>query len=291
MLAARQFAIILWKDVLIDLRRKENLVAMLLFSLLILMLFNFSFGGRDDVRYRLTRHAVQRLAEQGLPAEAAKALRALGDRTFPQRRAFLDALSQVGDAVPPAWRPRILAAAERTFVQAIAPGLLWVTFLLAGVLGLDKSFNQEKENAALEGLLLAPLPRGILYLGKLGGNVLFLAVLLALLLPVYALLFNVALWDVAAPLAAVMLGGVLGFAALGTLLGGITSRLRGKEVLLPLLLFPLTAPVLIVVVRLTDVLLTTGALTGQQGWINLLAAFDVVFLTVSYLVFDYIMEA
>ncbi len=85
--------------------------------------------------------------------------------------------------------------------------------------------------------------------------------------------------------------GVIGFTALGTLVGALVATLRGKEVLLPLLLFPLSAPVLIVVVRLTDVLLTVGHLGGQGEWLNLLAAFDVVFLTVSYLVFDYIMES
>ena len=130
----------------------------------------------------------------------------------------------------------------------------------------------------------------MLYLGKMVGNALFLLILLLLLLPMFALMFGIHLGGVWLPLGAVILAGVLGFSALGTLLGAITASLRGKEVLLPLLLFPLMVPVLIMEVQLTGAILDGEPLAGQVRWLGLLGLFDALYLTVSYLVFEYVME-
>ena len=291
----RQIGIILWKDLLIDLRRKENLLAMVFFSLLTLLIFQFALDSAENVRYRLSPRALAGLVSRELSPEVLPALAPLVGRTFATRAAFLEAMAAAGTegSVAPAGAERlaVLEAARRTALQEGAPGLLWVTFLLAGLLGLSKSFSQEREYGSMEGLLLTPAGRGVIYLGKMGSNALFLLLLLALVLPLFALLYQVRLWDVLPALGAVLLAGVLGFAALGTLLGGMTSTLRGKEVLLPLLLFPLLAPIVIVVVHLTGVILEGTPLSAEMDWIRLLAATDAVFLIVSYLIFDYAMEA
>ena len=290
-LVLRQIGIILWKDLLIDLRRKENILAMFFFSLLTLLIFQFSLGGEEDLRYRLTPRAVVDLQSTGQLENATLAAKTLVGRTFPTQQAFLMAVMETNPKITGPQRIVLLQAAKRNFLQESVPGLLWVSFLLAGVLGLSKSFGQERENGCIDGLLLTPVNRGVLYLGKMGSNALFLILLLVLLVPVFALLFQAPLDAMIWPLSPVLLGGVLGFCALGTLLGGVTSTLRGKEVLLPLLLFPLITPILIVVVHLTSVILEGGPLADEMGWIQLLVAGDVVFLMISYLVFDFVMEA
>ena len=290
-LALRQIGIILWKDLLIDLRRKENILAMFFFSLLTLLIFQFSLGGEEDLRYRLTPRVVADLKTEATLGPAQGVAERLMGRTFPTQQAFLKAVQADYPEITGAQRLTLLRAAKRSFLQESVPGLLWVSFLLAGVLGLSKSFGQERENGCMDGLLLTPVSRGVLYLGKMGSNALFLILLLVLVVPVFALLFQAPLGAMIWPLSPVLLGGVIGFCALGTLLGGLTSTLRGKEVLLPLLLFPLITPILIVVVQLTSVILEGGPLSEEMGWINLLIAGDVVFLMISYLVFEYVMEA
>ena len=290
-LALRQIGIILWKDLLIDLRRKENILAMFFFSLLTLLIFQFSLGGEEDLRYRLTPRVVADLKTEATLGQAQGVAERLMGRTFPTQQAFLKAVQADYPEITGAQRLTLLRAAKRSFLQESVPGLLWVSFLLAGVLGLSKSFGQERENGCMDGLLLTPVSRGVLYLGKMGSNALFLILLLVLVVPVFALLFQAPLGAMIWPLSPVLLGGVIGFCALGTLLGGLTSTLRGKEVLLPLLLFPLITPILIVVVQLTSVILEGGPLSEEMGWINLLIAGDVVFLMISYLVFEYVMEA
>lgn len=290
--ALRHIFIILWKDLLIDLRRKENILAMVFFSLLTLLIFQFALGGSEAAHYRLTPRAVSALGEGGAAPETLRALAPLTGVTHATRASLLAALDALGPRRPLGeQRIAILKAARRTSLQASAPGLLWVMFLLAGLLGLSKSFSQEKENGCMEGLLLTPVGRGVIYLGKMGSNMLFLLVLLAIVLPLFALLYQISLAGVLLPLCGVLLAGVLGFSALGTLLGGMTSTLRGREVLLPLLLFPLLAPILIVVVHLTGIILEGESLAEQMDWIRLLAAIDAVFLIVSYLAFEYVMEA
>jgi heme exporter protein B len=290
--ALRHIFIILWKDLLIDLRRKENILAMVFFSLLTLLIFQFALGGSQAVHYRLTPRAMTALDADGAAPETLRAVASLTGVTHATRASLLAALDALGPHRPLGEaRISILKAARRTSLQASAAGLLWVMFLLAGLLGLSKSFSQEKENGCMEGLLLTPAGRGVLYLGKMGSNVLFLLLLLAIVLPLFALLYQIPLTGVLLPLCGVLLAGVLGFSALGTLLGAMTSTLRGREVLLPLLLFPLLAPIVIVVVHLTGIILEGESLAEQMDWIRLLAAIDAVFLIVSYLVFEYVMEA
>ena len=290
-LAIRQIWALLRKDLLIDLRRKENLLAMVFFAVLTLVIFQFALGNRGDDLFRVTPRVVAELKAQGLPRDGLEALAFLMGRTYSTPGAFLGAFDLARQRPGGGGeRIAILEASRRTFLEESAAGLLWVTFLLAGILGLSKSFDQERENACLEGLLLTPVERGMLYLGKMISNALFLFILLLLLLPMFALMFGIHVWGVWLPLGAVILAGVLGFSALGTLLGAITASLRGKEVLLPLLLFPLMVPVLIIEVQVTGAILDGEPLAGQARWLGLLGLFDALYLTVSYLVFEYVME-
>ena len=290
--ALRQFWAILRKDLIIDLRRKENLVAMFFFALLTLMIIYFSAGALQATRYRLTFRAVDLLTAEGWNQANIDRLRPLIGISFTTRGEFFRSAAEArGDSLSGSEKIALAQAARGSAIEDVAAGFLWVTFLLAGVLGLDKSFGQERENGCMDGLLLTPVSRGVLYLGKMASNALFLCGVLVLLLPLFSLIFGLNLWGVLAPLALVMAAGVLGFTALGTLLGGLVSTVRGKEVLLPVLLFPLMVPVLIGVVHLTSAIFAGESLSQHGDWIRLVAGFDVVFVVVSYLIFDFVTEA
>lgn len=293
--AASGLWMLLWKDVLIDMRRKENLLAMFFFALLTLLIFNFALremGQGAETRFRVTLRVLHVLEGQGVRPQVLHALNTMRGRTYLERGALLQALNSLpGTEVQPQERIAVLEHSQRSFLQESASGLLWVTMLLAGVLGLSKSFQQEKDQGCMEGLLLTPVHRGVLYLGKMLSNTLFLGMIMLLLLPLFALFFQVSLRGVWLPITGVLLGGTIGFAALGTLLGGITASLKGREVLLPILLFPLLVPIVVVVVHLTGVLLEGNSLWEQLRWLQLLAAFDTVFLIVSFLVFEFVMES
>ena len=292
MTALRQIWILIWKDLLIDLRRKENLVAMFFFSLLTLLVFRFALSDDAEPRFRITPRVMATLTEQGVSAPILKALSPLEGRTLSGREALLAALDAMPTGAPPVGvRASLLELARRDALTEAAPGLLWVTVLMAGVLGLSRSYAQEKEQGCMDGLLLTPVERGVLYLGKMLSNMFFLVVILVLLLPLFSLFFQVRLAGALGPITLVLLAGVLGFAALGTLLGGITTSLKGREVLLPILLYPLLVPLIISAVFLTGAVLEGVSLSEELGWLKMLGACDAVYLIVSYLVFDYVMES
>jgi heme exporter protein B len=171
---------------------------------------------------------------------------------------------------------------------SVAPGVLWVTFTFAGVLTLGRAFAQEKDRGTLEGILLAPVDPSALYTAKLLANATFMGIVEAISLPLFVALFNVELSWSAIALTTVL--GTLGFAAVGTLLAAMAANTRAREVMLPILLFPLAVPVLIAAVKAS-----AEAMVGPGGeslpWLGLLAAFDAVFLTLSVLVFDVVVEA
>jgi heme exporter protein B len=179
---------------------------------------------------------------------------------------------------------------ERENTAQLAPGLLWLAFLFTGVLGLGRSFQAEQANDCLEQLLLIPGDRGNIFLGKLIGNVAFMLAVELLIIPLFALFFQLNLWDALLPLLAVALLGTLGFAAIGTLFSALTANLRAREVLFPLLLFPLVVPVIIGSVTATGIILGGGTLGEASGWLKLLGAFDTIFLAVAYLSFELVVE-
>jgi heme exporter protein B len=218
----RQVLAIIQKDLAVELRTKENLSAMVVFSLIVLVIFNFAFE------------------LQGVD------------------------------------------------ITVLGSGVLWVAFTFSGILGLGRSFAAEKDKGSIEGVLLSPVDRGAVFLGKMTSNLIFISVMQAVTLPLFALLNNAPLpwW----PLIPYVVLGTIGFAAMGTLLSAVAASTKMREVMLPILLFPVSIPLLMASVKLTS-----GALQGREfadlsSWFSILIAYDAIFAVVSFWVFEYVVE-
>ena len=179
---------------------------------------------------------------------------------------------------------------DRERLAAVLPGLLWLGFILSGMLGLGRVFLVERENDCWEGLLLAPGDKSAIYLGKLGGSLALMFVVEAIVLTLFALFFNLDLAPVLPGLALVIALGTLGFAALGTLFAAMTAQARARELLFPVLLLPVLVPVLLGTVKATEALLLREPLADVAHWLTLLVAADVVYLAAVLLTFDFILE-
>jgi heme exporter protein B len=171
-------------------------------------------------------------------------------------------------------------------VAAVAPGALWVAFVFASILGLGRTIAAEREKGSLDRLLLCPVDRKAIYLAKLLGNVLFIGVVELVALPIFSVLFNVPLF--AGALIPIVLLGTLGIASIGTLFSAMAAATSARELLLPILIFPLIVPVVIGAVRATGSLLIT--VSNEPPWLGLIAAFDIIFLSLSMLMFEYVIE-
>ena len=167
----------------------------------------------------------------------------------------------------------------------LAPSILWVTFTFAAMLALNRAFQIELENQALDGLLLAPIDRSSIYLGKLIANLLFVAAIELLGVPLLALFFNVPVLPFLGPLALVIALATIGFVAVGTLFSAMTVRTRFAELLLPVLLLPFMIPPLSWAARATTLLLQGRPLSEIAGWLNMLAVYDLVFVVLAILLF------
>jgi len=172
-------------------------------------------------------------------------------------------------------------------VVNVAPGVLWVAISFAGVLGINRSLVLEKDRGCIEGLMLCPIDRSVIYMGKMIGNVIFMAAMEAVALPVFAILFNLPL--LTPSLLLIVALGTLGFAAVGTLFAAIAVNTRTREVMMPVLLFPVIVPLIIAAVKSTEAVLG-GEAGGESQWLGLLAAFAVIFLVVATLTFEYVLE-
>ncbi len=172
--------------------------------------------------------------------------------------------------------------------ETVTAGVLWVTFAFAGTLGLNRSMAVEKDRGCLDGLLLAPVDRSAIYFGKALGNLVFMLIVEAIVLPAYSALYNVNLFKPG--LLLVVLLGSVGYAAVGTLLASMAVQARTRDVLLPILLFPVILPVLIAAVKASMGFLQGVELEEIRIWINLLIAYDVIFTAVAFMVFDYVVE-
>jgi len=214
--------LILWKDLLAELRTREMLSSMLVFALLVTVVFSFTLDPK---------------------------------------------------------------AAE---MKELAPGLLWVAFTFAGILGLNRSFAVEKDRNSLQGLMLAPLDRSGIYVAKMLGNLLFLSLVEAVVVPLFWVLYDISGFPW--PLALIIPLGTAGFVAAGTLFSAMTVGTRAREVLLPILLLPVSVPVIVAATKATGIVLTQASVTAASGWIRLLVACDVVFLVLAILTFEYVIE-
>ncbi len=172
--------------------------------------------------------------------------------------------------------------------RQVVPGVLWVSITFAGILGLNRSFVLEKDKGSLEGLLLTPVDRGAIYLGKMLANLVFIVVVEVFIIPLSSIFFNVPLWMPQILLAVVL--GTIGFAAVGTVFSAMSVNTRAREVLLPILLLPVIVPVLIAGVRITGGVLDGQTLGELRNWLQLLIVFDVLYLAASFLTFDFVVE-
>jgi heme exporter protein B len=218
----RAIGAVVWKDIIAEFRSRELLGAMLVFSLLVILIFNFAL--ELDIRTR----------------------------------------------------------------ETIASGVLWVTFAFAGTLGLNRSMAMEKDRNCLDGLLLAPVDRSALYFGKVVGNLIFMLIVEAIVLPVFSVLYNQSLF-IPGLLFVVLLGSI-GYIAVGTLLSAMAVQARTRDVLLPILLFPVTIPVLLAAVKASNGFLLNLEMTEIQPWLSLLITYDVIFTAVAFMVFDFVVE-
>ena len=180
--------------------------------------------------------------------------------------------------------------ADRERLSAVLPGLLWLAFILSGMLGLGRVFLVERENDCWEGLLLAPGDKSAIYLGKLAGSLALMFVVEAMVLALFALFFNVDLGPVLPPLVMVIALGTVGFAAMGTLFAALTAQARARELLFPVLLLPVLVPVLLGTVKATEAVLLRAPLADVAHWLKLLVAADVVYVVAGLLTFDFILE-
>jgi heme exporter protein B len=217
------FLAVLWKDLLTEWRSRDRAIAMLLFSLLVVMVFHFSLPGGATAR-----------------------------------------------------------------MQASAPGLLWIAYIFAAILGFNRAFSMELENDALAGIALVPVDRGWVFLGKAAANLAILGVVQILVAAVFALVFELDLLPVLGRLAGIVLLGSLGLCSVGTLFAAVAVRTRFREVMLPLLMLPLLFPVLLASVRATSSLLADG--TVDFAPIQLLLVTDSIYLIVSFIGFDFVLD-
>lgn len=219
----RKVAAIVGKDIATEIRTKEMLSAMFVFSLLILFIFNFTFDLRAET------------------------------------------------------------------LKTVAPGVLWVAIAFAGMLGLSRSFVLERDRGVLDGLLLAPVDRSAIYFGKMIGNVLFISLVELFILPIFVILFNQAAATLPF-LCGVVILGTIGFASVGTLFSAMAVHTRAREVMLPIMLFPVIVPLLLAAVRLTAAILDQTPFADVSHWLTLLIAFDAIFIAASFMLFEYVVE-
>ena len=180
---------------------------------------------------------------------------------------------------------------DRERVTQAAPGLLWLGFVLAGLLGLGRTFLAERENDCWEGLLLTPGDKSAIYVGKLAGNIVVMAIVEVILLALFTVFFNLDLWPALPALAVVVALGTLGIASVGTLFAAMTANVRARELLFPVLLLPVLVPVLLATVKATEAALAGEPASAYVHWLQLLAAADVVYVATGVLTFDFILEA
>ncbi len=175
-------------------------------------------------------------------------------------------------------------------LRQAAAGALWLAILFSGVLAFNRSYQLELDGGALEPLLLYPAPRWTVFAGKLIANLLFVLLVEVIVVPVAAVLFQVNAHGAWLQQIGILVLGTIGFVALGTFYAAMASRSRAREVLLPLLLFPMLVPVLLASAEASSALLSGDPMREAGAWGRLLGAFDVIFVVASLFAFDYVIE-
>jgi len=178
----------------------------------------------------------------------------------------------------------------RDSIRAAVPGILWASFAFSGTLGLNRMFAAEKENGCLQGLLMLPVDRGTIYFGKMLAATAFMLIS-EIIISVFGLVFfNLTVWREIPYLVLVFFVGTLGFTAVGTLLSAVAVNTKLREVLLPLILFPVVLPILVNAVEATSIILNSQDYRTLRLPITVMSVFTIVFATVSYLLFEHVLE-
>ncbi len=212
------------KDMVVEYRTRERVVTMFVFSLIVMVIFNFAFNTGPKV------------------------------------------------------------------VERVVPGMIWVAFAFAGMLSASRSFAPEKDRGTFDGLLLAPIDRGSIFLGKLLGNITLIGLVQLAVLPLFVLFFNMTILPYLSKLLVIFFLGTVGFSSVATLFAAVAVNTRMRDVMLPVLLLPVASPVLIALVETTRTTFEGGDWQDMTNWIRLLSVFTVVFLVASVMLFEYIVE-
>jgi heme exporter protein B len=180
--------------------------------------------------------------------------------------------------------------AQHDSIQSAVPGILWISFSFSGILALNRIFAAEKENGCLQGLMMIPGDRGVIYLGKMLAVTVFMLIAETVLFILSLVFFNLTVWKEIPFLGIVFFIGTLGFTSVGTLLSAIAVNTKLREVLLPLMLFPVILPILINAVEATSIILNTSDYSALKLPITVMSVFTLVFGTLAYLLFEYVLE-
>jgi heme exporter protein B len=172
----------------------------------------------------------------------------------------------------------------------LLPGLLWIAFSFSGILGFNRSFAAERENSSLELVTLAPVDPGLFYAGKVISNLIFLVITEVVIVFVTALWYNFSFFPALKWFALITFLGTLGYAAVGTIFAAIAANTHMRDVMLPVLQFPVAIAVFISAIEATSAALRGSDPNDYLSWVRLLAGFAVVFLVLSYLLFEYVLE-
>ena len=173
-------------------------------------------------------------------------------------------------------------------VELVAPGILWVALTFGGVLGFSRIFTVEKENSCLEGLMLCPVDRAVIYWGKLVGSFTFTLAIAVVIMPIFLVLFNLPLF--VPGLALIIVLATLGFAAVGTLFSAMAINTRARDIMLPILFLPVVIPVIVAAVKATAPVLAGQPWGDMLTWLQIIIAFDIIYLVVATLVFEFVVE-
>ena len=179
---------------------------------------------------------------------------------------------------------------SRQTVEEILPGLIWMSLIFSGILGLNRTYAKERFNDCLIGILSTPIAPYQIYLGKAASNLVQLLFVEIITFPLYFIFYDLNLKGSLGMLIIIMLIGSVGFILVGTFLAALTSNLRANEALLPVILFPLLMPVLLAAIEATSAVFTGLTLDQYLPWIKLILVYDLVFLIMPFLLFDYLME-
>jgi len=178
---------------------------------------------------------------------------------------------------------------KKKIIDILAPGMLWIAFTFAGMLGLSRSFAGEKEEGCLDGLKLCPVDRSDIYNGKVLSNAVLMFLMEIATLPIFIVLFSYDIKNLPGLIVVIILG-TLGFIFVGTLLSALTVNTRTREILLPVILFPVLIPVILSAVTATATMLANGDLSDISGELQILVVYDIIFFVVAQMVFEYTIE-